>query len=113
MSDPPRPRPDAGLGPRLSALPDVAVGLPPERRDAWLDAEAPDDPALRDTIRRMLLADSSENGILAQGIAPAAPLVLEPEATLAAGTRVGAIAVIGVLGRGRLCTVDVRRDRSL
>src|SRR5690606_5326761 len=113
MSDPPHSRPDAGRWERISALFEDAVDLPPERRDAWLDAEAPDDPALRDTIRRMLLADFSENGILAQGIAPAAPLVLEPDATLAPGTRVGAIAVIGVLGRGRLCTVDVRRDRSL
>ena len=54
-------------GERLERLFDEALGIPPERRAAWLDAACADDPPLRGRLQRLLDADARAAGVLEDG----------------------------------------------
>lgn len=63
---------DAARWARLSALFDAAEGIPAPEREAWIEAQCPDDPSLREELRRMLdAADGS--GVLDRSPAPFGP----------------------------------------
>jgi tetratricopeptide (TPR) repeat protein len=62
-------RDEAARWARISALFDAAEGVPADEREAWLHAQVPDDPALRDELRLMLEAASSD-GVLDRSLLP-------------------------------------------
>lgn len=85
----------------IERLLDAAARRPPDGQPAWLDANCP--PELRAEVDSLLDADARAQTFFAR---------LEGDlagADLAAGTRVGAWAVEGVLGRGGMGTVYAAR----
>lgn len=91
---------------RVDALFDEALDLPPEARDAWLDALGERDAELRAAVVRLLRAHDRSSGFLAQpAMEVAAPLLAEGVEPGPEAERIGPFRLLREAGRGGMGTV--------
>jgi TolB-like protein/Flp pilus assembly protein TadD/tRNA A-37 threonylcarbamoyl transferase component Bud32 len=103
---------------RIVELVGRAVELPPEDRNAWLDRECGDDPALRSEVESLLAAASESPDYLSRLardlVGPAAHHVLSEERRGKGdewrGRTIGAYQVLDQIGRGGMATVYLAHD---
>lgn len=109
------PRSDRWI--RIESLFEKALEVAPEERDQWLGQACGNDERLRNTLSRMLAADSLPGGLLD---APLHPAHLgmgaqspdpQPEPALAEGTRVGPYRIVEAIAQGGMGSV-YRAERA-
>ena len=90
---------------RVDELFNAAIDLPAGERSAYLGSACDDDPALRAEVESLLEADEQDDPGFEQIIPQTAEAVLDLNAPLHAGDRVGAYRVIRPIGQGGMGAV--------
>lgn len=98
---------DRDHGARLRSLFREAAGKGAAERDAWLEAQCADDPALLAELRALLRADARTDGVLRGAVAEAAQELDAGDAADSPPEALGPWRVLRPLGRGGMGTVHL------